>query len=116
MIEATPAARTRAHPGVSPLDRTSVPELAALSFEVFAHPAGRWTRKPLAVAISPTATGALGVIVSRSLGFSIRLHIPAALAISLLPFVMPYPTWLYPLSVGIGAGLAVSFYRAHGLV
>ncbi|MGD9892773.1 MAG: hypothetical protein AB7R89_01675 [Dehalococcoidia bacterium] len=45
-----------------------------------------------------------------------RLHTPPALAIGLLPFVMPDPTWLYLLSVGVGASLAAGSYRAYGLV
>jgi hypothetical protein len=47
------------------------------------------------------------------------LHVPPALAVALLPFVMDSPTIAYPLSVGIGTLLMTLwflFYKSRWLV
>jgi hypothetical protein len=41
------------------------PEIAALSFDVFSRPRGKWATQPLRLIITPTITAALGVIVTR---------------------------------------------------
>ena len=46
------------------------PELAALSYDVFLRPRGTWVRAPWMLALSPAATAALGVLVTRYLPYS----------------------------------------------
>ncbi|MGD9892774.1 MAG: hypothetical protein AB7R89_01680 [Dehalococcoidia bacterium] len=114
----------------TPLWFVLFPELAALSFELFAHPAGRWARKPLAVAISPTATGALGVIIGHFLGFSplavavtvvgsmalfavLRSAATPALSAGLLAVVLHVESPLYPVGIVYGAGVLLGGHALY---
>lgn len=98
------------------------PPLIVIAYEMFAHPTTcPWTGKPLAlpaacfltsvagwVAVSLFGSGGIaaacamvaGVVVLRLL----KLHLPPALAIGLLPLVIGSPSIQYPLSVAVGAG------------
>lgn len=108
------------------------PPLIVITYEMFAHPATcPWAGKSLTlpaacfltaaagwVAVSLFGSGGLaagcgfvfGIVVLRLL----RLRMPPALAIGLLPIVINSPSIDYPISVAIGAGaltLAYQFYR-----
>ena len=96
------------------------PPLVVIGFEMFGHPSiCPWAKRPLwlPVACFLTALGGLafeetlyvwpaaaacsmlwGVFVLRVFD----LHVPPALAVALLPLIMPSPSLEYPLSVGLG--------------
>jgi hypothetical protein len=98
-----------------------IPPLIVIGYEMFAHPAScPWAGKPLALpvacfltstggwlAVSQFGNGAIaagcamvvGIVVLRAL----KLHMPPALAIGLLPLVIDSPDIDYPISVSIGA-------------
>ncbi|KAA8964282.1 MAG: hypothetical protein F6Q13_10170 [Mycobacterium sp.] len=105
-----------------------VPPLIVMGYEMFAHPAScAWTGKPLSLpvaclltstggwlAVSQFGKGAIaagcamvvGIVVLRAL----KLHLPPALSIGLLPLVIDSPDIGYPISVSIGAAaLTVAF-------
>jgi len=77
--------------------------LASILAAITGVMANRWIRpEPLAVMITLAITVALLRVF--------RLHIPPALAIGLLPFVMDSPTLRYAVSVGIGTlSLTITF-------
>src|SRR5260370_39759812 len=45
------------------------PELGALSHDVFTRPRGTWASAPLLLAITPVLTGAIGILVTRTLPY-----------------------------------------------
>ncbi len=98
------------------------PPLVVMGFEMFAHPAVcPWARRPLLLPLVCvlTATGGVALvsllgagppaaIVSMLVGIALLtafdLHAPPALAVGLLPFVIPDPGVTFPLAVGAGTG------------
>jgi hypothetical protein len=65
--------------------------------------------------------GSLSVAVALLIGITtlrlLRLHIPPALAVGLLPQVMPHADWRFPLAVAIGTlALTASFLLARPLL
>lgn len=107
------------------------PPLVVIGFEMFGHTAiCPWARRPmfLPAACFLTALGGLlfwnllgagpvaaacsmacGIVVLRLFD----LHVPPALAVALLPFVMSSPTIAYPLSVGIGTLLITLWFLLY---
>lgn len=107
------------------------PPLIVIAYEMFAHPTTcPWAGKPLAlpaacfltsvagwVAVSLFGSGGTaaacamvaGIVVLRLL----KLHLPPALAIGLLPLVIGLPSIQYPLSVAIGAGALTLAYQLY---
>lgn len=109
-----------------------VPPLIVIAYEMFAHPTVcPWAGKPVALpaacfltatagwaAVAVLGSGGIaaacalasGVIVLRLL----RLHMPPALAVGLLPLVIHFPDVTYPVCVAIGTGaltLATQLYQ-----
>jgi hypothetical protein len=98
------------------------PPLIVIAYEMFAHPTScPWAGKPLALPIAcfvPSTAGWLAVIVFGSGGFAaacgmvsgiivlrvLRIHMPPALAVGLLPLIINSPTIKYPISVTLGTG------------
>jgi hypothetical protein len=96
------------------------PPLIVIAYEMFGHPEScPWAVRPLWLPIACTATAFGGFVAVTELGtgpFAVaaalvwgvlalrvfRIHMPPALAVGLIPFVMDEPTFLYPLSVGSG--------------
>jgi hypothetical protein len=96
------------------------PPLVVIGFEMFGHTAiCPWAKRPMflpaacfltaaggllfwnLIGVGPLAAGcsmAFGIAVLRLFD----LHVPPALAVGLLPFVMDHPTIAYPISVGVG--------------
>ncbi len=89
------------------------PELGALAYDVFGRPRGRWSNSPIHLATTPVITGAIGILITRSLpyGFlSVLLNVGGALAVilvsgspiapaisaGLLPLVLGVKSWGYP--------------------
>lgn len=108
------------------------PPLIVMAYEMFAHPTTcPWAGKPLALpaacCLAATAGwAAVGVCGSGGVAAGcglmsgvlalrlLRLHMPPALAIGLLPLVINSPSIKYPVSVAIGAGaltLGYQFYQ-----
>lgn len=100
------------------------PPLVVLVFEMLDNPACPWAGKPLITPLACLATSSVGLLAHHLLGVTVlgvvlavagglailsvlRLHMPPALAVCLLPFVMHDPTWAYALSVTGGTILAV---------
>lgn len=96
------------------------PPLVVIGFEMFAHSAVcPWARRPLLLPIACALTAGSGVmsvalfgvgpvaaVCSTAFGIiTLRLfdlHVPPALAVGLLPFIMVHPTYTFPFAVGIG--------------
>ncbi|MDE2580769.1 MAG: hypothetical protein KGL52_03970 [Rhodospirillales bacterium] len=104
------------------------PPLVVMGFEMFAHPAVcPWAARPivLPVACALTATGGLAAVGLLGVGplaamasilFGIAvlrgfdLHVPPALAVGLLPFVIVQPDWRFPVAVGLGTAMLTSSF------
>ncbi len=107
------------------------PPLVVIGFEMFGHTAlCPWAKRPLLLPLACflTAAGGLffwklsgggpagaacgmasGIVVLRVFD----LHVPPALAVALIPFVMDTPTIAYPLSVGVGTLLMTLWFFAY---
>lgn len=98
------------------------PELGALAYDVFGRPRGRWSNAPIHLATTPVVTGAVGILITRSLPYGflsvllnvggalvviIALGSPIAPAISagLLPLVLGVKSWGYPPGIMFGTVL-----------
>lgn len=98
------------------------PELGALSHDVLTRPRGRWASAPIMLALTPTLTGLLGTIVTRTLpyGFAsvliavagavtiiriMRSAVAPAISAGLLPLVLGVTSWWYPPGIFFGSTL-----------
>lgn len=111
------------------------PPLIVIASEMFAHPGTcPWAGKPVALpavcvlnsvagwgAVSLFGRGAVAAACGMVFGIIalrlLRLRMPPALAVGLLPLVIASPSIKYPISVAIGTGaltLAYQFYRRWG--
>jgi hypothetical protein len=105
------------------------PPLIVMAYELFGHPEiPGWMERPALFPLVCVLTACVGVVAchlcrSSAIGIMLTLlcsiailrafkvHMPPALAVGLLPFVMAAPNFLYPTSVGIGTvALTVCFY------
>lgn len=109
------------------------PPLVVMAYEVFGHPeVPRWAQQPPLFPLLCFLTAASGLLSYRVLGNTVlgamvsvaisigllrafRAHMPPALAVSLLPYVIVSPTIWYPVSVAIGTGCLTIWcaVRAH---
>jgi len=96
------------------------PPLAVIGFEMFGHAEScAWAGQPFRLPLVCFLTAAAGLLFHHVLGVTwitaalsmacgmgalqvMRVHVPPALAVALLPMVMDAPTIWYPLSVGAG--------------
>jgi len=98
------------------------PELGALSHDVFTRPRGTWASAPLLLAITPVLTGAIGILVTRTLPygylsvllavggavaliFALKSPVAPAISAGLLPLVLGVKSWWYPPGVMLGTVL-----------
>ena len=106
------------------------PPLVVIGFQMFAHPSiCPWAGRPLILPVACTLSAAAGVFLVTSFGNGplaaacsvavgmgilrvLDLHVPPALAMGLLPFVIPTPNYQFPISVGIGTLLLTAFFLA----
>ena len=106
------------------------PPLVVIGFEMFAHDrVCPWAGRPLILPVACTSSVLAGVILVSLLGntplaaatsviFGIAvlrvsdLHVPPALAVGLLPFVVAKPDYGLPVSVGIGTVLLAKSFLA----
>ena len=108
------------------------PPLIVMAYEMFAHPTScPWAGKPLALPIACFLTSTAGWLAVSQFGSGgiaaasgmvsgmillrvLRIHMPPALAVGLLPLIIDCPSIEYPISVTIGTGaltLAFLLYR-----
>lgn len=103
------------------------PPLIVIAFELFLHPLDcPWSVSLWKLPLTCLATASIGVIAVTMLEagiFStmatvafgitalrlIRLHIPPAIAVGLIPQILEEPTHWYPLSVGVGCSVLVAY-------
>lgn len=107
------------------------PELAALAYNVLTRPRGRWARAPLHLATSAVITGAIGIVITRTLPYgllSVMLSVLGALAVlltlgspiapaisaGLLPLVLNVTSFWYPPGVFLGTLLLTGLSAAWG--
>jgi hypothetical protein len=98
------------------------PEIAAISYDVFTRPRGKWASQPIRLISTPTITAILGVMITRHWEYSalavtvvallslfaiklLRSNIGAAISAGVLPMALGVTSWGYP--AAILAGLAV---------
>jgi hypothetical protein len=112
------------------------PPLVVMAYEMLGHPETcPWAKQPWTFPVVCTAAALAGVEAVLWLGVSplgaalvmvvaficlrvARLRMPPAVAIGLIPFVLPHPSWKYAVSVAIGTlALTIWFlgYRAFML-
>jgi nitrogen fixation-related uncharacterized protein len=96
------------------------PPLIVMAYEIFGHPEmPGWMERPFLLPLVCFLTASVGILAFQSFKLSFagvmlttlcsiavlrafKVHMPPALAVGLLPFVMPAPNYWYPISVGIG--------------
>lgn len=106
------------------------PPLVVIGFEAFAHPAAcPWAARPVALMAACGLSASAGVLCVVLLGTGplgamcsiltaalvlhvLDLHVPPALAVAMLPFVMPHPTFRFPLAVLVGTGVETAAFLA----
>jgi hypothetical protein len=107
------------------------PPLVVIGFEMFGHTAVcPWAKRPMFLPAACFLTAAGGLLFWNLLGVGpvaagcsiacgmavlrlFDLHVPPALAVALLPFVMDHPTIAYPISVGIGTTLMTLWFLLY---
>jgi len=107
------------------------PPLVVIGFEMFGHTAiCPWAKRPLFLPAACFLTAAGGLLFWNLLGVGpvaagcsiacgmavlrlFDLHVPPALAVGLIPFVMDSPTIAYPISVGIGTLLMTLWFLLY---
>jgi hypothetical protein len=108
------------------------PPLIVMAYEIFGHAeVPRWMARPVLfpiVCLLTSATGTfavhefrvsfVGVAVTMAISMGIlrvfRVHMPPALAVGLLPFVMVAPNVWYPVSVTLGTTALTLCAVGHG--
>lgn len=104
------------------------PPLVVIGFEAFAHPAVcPWAARPLALGVACGLTATAGVVCVSLLGAGLLgamcsilagilvlrvldLHVPPALAVGLLPFVMTHPSFTFPAAVVLGTAIETAVF------
>lgn len=106
------------------------PPLVVIAFEAFAHSSVcPWAGRPIALTLACGLTALAGVLCATYLGTGpvgamcsmvaaitvlglLDLHVPPALAVGLLPFVIPHPDFRFPLAITLGTALQASAFLA----
>lgn len=107
------------------------PPLVVIGFEMFGHPSiCPWAERPLWLPLACFLTALGGLVFEKTLHawpaaaacsmlwgiFVLRvfdLHVPPALAVALLPLIIPSPSLAYPLSVGLGTLLMTLSFLSY---
>lgn len=110
------------------------PPLVVMAYELLGHPeVPGWAARPALFPVVCALTASAGLLASHvfhlsvagvvltmlgSIGLSrlFQLHMPPALAIGLLPFVMTAPSIWYPISVAIGATTLSLFVAGYNRI
>lgn len=107
------------------------PPLAVLGFEMFSHPRTcAWGRRPLLMPLACFLTAGGGYLfwrlgglhpltaaASMAWGFLVlyilKLHVPPAMAVALIPMIMTRPTAAFPVAVALGTVLLTICYLLY---
>lgn len=107
------------------------PPLLVIGFEMFAHSETcPWAGRPIILPVICTFAALSGTILDQSLGSTplaavvavligiglcrvFRLHVPPAIAVGLLPFVISNPNFWFPLAVAIGTLLLTGTFHLY---
>ena len=110
------------------------PPLIVMAYELFGHPEiPGWMKRPALFPLVCILTACVGVVAchlcrSSAIGVMLtvfcsiailrafKVHMPPALAVGLLPFVMTSPNMRYPLSVGIGTAALTLCFLGRGYI
>lgn len=101
-----------------------IPELAALSYDVFTRPTGTWARAPFLLVATPLLTAVIGLLIEQHLGYGVGsillsisltlliiklLNSPIAPAIpaGMLPIILEEKSWWYPAAILFGTSILV---------
>ncbi|MEO7590337.1 MAG: HPP family protein [Byssovorax sp.] len=104
---------------LTPAHYVFFPELAALAYDVFTRPGGKWAKAPWFLALTPALAGAAGVVVTRYLPYGagsmllivgitvamvklLRSPLAPAISAGVLPLVMGIESGWYPPSILLG--------------
>lgn len=108
------------------------PPLVVMAYEILGHPElPGWMKRPALFPLACFLTASVGILADRFLGGGVtavvvtvamslvllrvfRMHLPPALAVGLLPFVMTAPNAWYPVSVALGTCTLAVFFLVHG--
>jgi len=111
------------------------PEMGALAHDIFTRPEGNWGRSPFYLAVTPSLTAVLGLLIAQHLHYGYlavflavgsailtlevtRSPIGPSISAALLPVVFNQQSWWYPAGVLVGASvlavLSVLWRRSHG--
>jgi hypothetical protein len=109
------------------------PPLIVMAYELFGHPEiPGWMARPALFPLVCVLTATIGVLARHSFRASFvgvmlttvcsvailrafKLHMPPALAVGLLPFVMAAPNFWYPTSVGMGTIALTACFCGRGI-
>ncbi|MDA8232060.1 MAG: hypothetical protein M0006_12050 [Magnetospirillum sp.] len=106
------------------------PELGALSHDILTRPRGTWARAPVLLVVTPVATGALGIMIARTMAYGLpaiflavgsailvirllRSPIAPAISAGLLPVVLGVTSWWYPPAIVLGTGVLAALALAR---
>jgi hypothetical protein len=107
------------------------PPLIVMAYEIFGHPeTPGWMKRPALFPVVCFLTASMGLFACRHWGGAalsvvatvavsvillriFQVHMPPALAVGLLPFVMKAPDYWYPVSVGIGTVTLTMWFLAR---
>lgn len=110
------------------------PPLIVIAYEMFAHEAVcPWSRRALVLPLACGLSASAGVVIVGWLGTGpvaagltvfyatvvlrgLDIHVPPAIAVSLLPFVIPNPDYLFAVSVALGASLLIIVYSLWRII
>jgi hypothetical protein len=110
------------------------PPLIVMAYELFGHPeVPGWMARPVLLPFVCVLTATIGVLARHSFRASFvgvmltaicsvailrafKLHMPPALAVGLLPFVMTAPNIRYPIAVGIGTVALTLCFWGRGYI
>lgn len=104
------------------------PPLVVMGFEMFAHAeVCPWAKQPLRLPVAAVLTACAGLLAVHWLGTGVlaaglsvlagitildvmKLHVPPAIAVALLPLVIDNAGWELPVAVGLGTALLTSSF------
>jgi hypothetical protein len=107
------------------------PPLIVMAFEMLGHPETcAWAKAPYTFPVVCTFAAGFGLVVVKFLGVNpiassivlaatflmlrlVRLRMPPALAVGLIPLVIPFPSWQFPVSVAIGTSLLTAWFLIY---
>lgn len=84
---------------VTTITQLLFPELAALAYDIFKRPYGKWASAPVWLVLTPTLTAIVGLLLQRSIGYS-----PLSMALSIGSALLLIRWLKSPIAPAISAG------------